>query len=91
MLGQLFSKNSIPLQDSVIFELRSGFLMKNSIYGQMETSGDQNLNPKIRKNKSAHVFFVCRHFQSAMYKVFHCESESEVKNMLLEFNILQKN
>ena len=39
-------KNFIPLQDSVIFELRFGFLMKNSIYGQMEMPGDPHLSQK---------------------------------------------
>ena len=41
--------NCIPLKDLVIFELRFGFLMKNCIYGRLETSGDPNLNQKVRK------------------------------------------
>ena len=40
------------VKDLVIFELRFGFLMKNFVYGQMETSGDQAVSRKIIKTKS---------------------------------------
>ena len=40
-------KKSIPMKDSVFFELGFGFLMKNFIYGQMETSGDQKVCQKV--------------------------------------------
>ena len=43
------SKNCKRLKDLVIFELRFGFLMKNFIYGQMETSGDPHLSRKVKK------------------------------------------
>ena len=44
------------VKDLVIFELRFGFLMNKSIYGQMETPGDPHLNRKIKKNHKKEVW-----------------------------------
>ena len=38
------------VKDLVAFELRFGFLMKSLMYGQMETSGNQQLSRKTREN-----------------------------------------
>ena len=42
-------KNCIRLQDLVNFELRFGFLMQNSIYGQMETLGNHQMGLRTLK------------------------------------------
>ena len=39
----------IRVKDLVIFELTFGFLMKSSIYGQMETPGDPHLSQKVKQ------------------------------------------
>ena len=44
-------KNCIRLQDLVIFELGFGFLMQNSIYGQMETPGNHQLGLRTEKTE----------------------------------------
>ena len=43
------------VQDLVIFELRFGFLMQNSIYGQMETLGIHQMGLRTLK---IHFFFL---------------------------------
>ena len=42
-------KNCIRLQDLVVFELGFGFLMQNSIYGQMETPGNHQMGLRTLK------------------------------------------
>ena len=81
----LKQKKCIPLKDLVFFELRFGFLMKNSIYGQMETSGNHQLSRKTKENY--------RDWGLYFYEV-GCSFLLWVKNLVifeLRFRFLMKN
>ena len=52
LLGRFYQKNCIRLKDLVIFELGFGFLMQNSIYGQMETLGNHQMGLRTEKLKN---------------------------------------